>query len=134
MPVGTETTKLHRADFSQAALGRERTYEECVLYQSRVPKKGPAVYLVGSVHHGLAQPQRLGGNRYCDTRSDSGAVGQTRREPAQNPQEQTRCGVLHTTKRRVQRQFGAETSGTWVPKRLGSSGRISCMAECWIAS
>ena len=51
----------------------------------------------------VRNPQGLGGNEHGDTGSDSGALGQTGSEPVQNSQEQTRRGVLHLTKRGVQR-------------------------------
>jgi hypothetical protein len=38
-----------------------------------------------------------------------------------------------TTRRRFKRQFGAETSGTWLPERVGTQRRIPSMAERWIA-
>jgi len=37
-------------------------------------------------------------NRMADTRSDTGAIGQARREPAKHPQGQSGRGVLYLTK------------------------------------
>ncbi len=48
-------------------------------------------------------------------------------------QEQTCSGLLHLTRRGLQRQFGAETSATRVRECVGASRRIRCMAEGWIA-
>jgi len=77
---------------------------------------------------------RLDGNGHCDTRSDSSAAGQTRRKPTQNSEKQTCSGVLHVTKRGVQRQFGARTSAAQVQRRVGASRRIPSVAGRWIAS
>jgi hypothetical protein len=69
-----------------------------------------------------SQSSRLGRIRLHAARSDSSADGQARRKPSQNPQEQTCSSVLHLTRRGLQRQFGAETSGKGSPELVGSQG------------
>jgi len=62
-----------------------------------------------------------------------GQDSQVRIKPIQNSQEQARSGILYLTQRKLERQFGAETSRTRLQKRVGSSGRIPCVARRWFA-
>lgn len=50
-----------------------------------------------------------------------------------NSKGQTDRRLLHLTERRLKRQFGAETSAAWLPGRMGTSGRIPCMAGSGLA-